>query len=174
MDSAAEKLVAGTKHRSCSWIAEASDRIVRAALDAGHLEPGPASDREVLENNRGARAAAADALAATSGVGDKIKELEEEAQIELAIVSEWEYALKLSRNVALRCPELGAIFAVLVQQPTHACYCVCCVYALAKEAEELKRRRRKMMKLSRVLLPSSIQHFTLDPVCWAAASCGCY
>ncbi|XP_037504116.1 N(6)-adenine-specific methyltransferase METTL4 [Rhipicephalus sanguineus] len=86
MDSAAEKLVAGTKHRkrkwrssddtpltdfvkSCSWIAEASDRIVRAALDAGHLEPGPASDREVLENNRGARAAAADALAATSGVG---------------------------------------------------------------------------------------------------------
>uniref|UniRef100_A0A224Z8B6 Transcriptional activator adenine specific dna methyltransferase n=1 Tax=Rhipicephalus zambeziensis TaxID=60191 RepID=A0A224Z8B6_9ACAR len=86
MDSAAEKLVAGTKRRkrkwrssddapltdfvkSCSWIAEASERIVRAALDAGHLEPGPASDREVLENNRGARAAAADALAAASGLG---------------------------------------------------------------------------------------------------------
>ncbi|KAH7982191.1 hypothetical protein HPB52_003383 [Rhipicephalus sanguineus] len=48
-----------------------------------------------------------------------------------------EYALKLSRNVALRCPELGAIFAVLVQQPTHACYCVCCVYALGVDEKML-------------------------------------
>ncbi|KAH7977261.1 hypothetical protein HPB49_000168 [Dermacentor silvarum] len=86
MDSAAEKLAAGTERRkrkrrssddapltdfvkSCSWIAEASDQIVRAALDAGHLEPGPASDREVLENNRGARAAAADVPAAASVAG---------------------------------------------------------------------------------------------------------
>ncbi|XP_075533485.1 methyltransferase like 4 [Dermacentor variabilis] len=86
MDSAAEKLAAGTERRkrkrrssddapltdfvkSCSWIAEASDQIVRVALDAGHLEPGPASDREVLENNRGARAAAADVLAAASEAG---------------------------------------------------------------------------------------------------------
>ncbi|XP_037283928.2 methyltransferase like 4 isoform X2 [Rhipicephalus microplus] len=85
MDSAAEKLVAGTRRRKfkwrssddnpltdfvkpCSWIAEASERIVRAALDAGHLEPGLASDEEVLENNRTARAAAADALAAASGL----------------------------------------------------------------------------------------------------------
>lgn len=44
----------------------------------------------------------------------------------------------------------------------------------AKDAEELKRRRRKMMKLCRGLLPSSIGPLTLDPVCWAAASCGCY
>ncbi|KAH8018939.1 hypothetical protein HPB51_014005 [Rhipicephalus microplus] len=75
MDSAAEKLVAGTRRRDstcynqpCSWIAEASERIVRAALDAGHLEPGLASDEEVLENNCTARAAAADALAAASGL----------------------------------------------------------------------------------------------------------
>ncbi|KAL3173683.1 hypothetical protein MRX96_041495 [Rhipicephalus microplus] len=68
MDSAAEKLVAGTRRRKFNWIAEASERIVRAALDAGHLEPGLASDEEVLENNRTARAAAADALAAASGL----------------------------------------------------------------------------------------------------------
>ncbi|KAK8777553.1 hypothetical protein V5799_029102 [Amblyomma americanum] len=87
MDSAADRLAAGTERRKRkrrriddtpltdfvqpgSWIAEASGRIVRAALDAGHLELGPASDCNVRDNNRAARDAATAALLAASPPAD--------------------------------------------------------------------------------------------------------